>query len=177
MVLPGKDVTTQAEAEDTALGKVRLVTEADVAFNEGVIEVNLAFAREYSALARQQSTAVRGANRDPGNTAFNPTSDLPSFGGVEQAQPNFRNRIIGDVNLLDSYLRASAVMGKRISLRARVRLCTAGFGCKVPQSWKPPSGTRSYWGSSPWGSAPPWAMVPRSGGAAPWWAVTYPPVR
>lgn len=39
IVLPGKNVTTQAQADDPSLGKVRLLTEADIAFSEGVIAV------------------------------------------------------------------------------------------------------------------------------------------
>ncbi|MFN0026057.1 MAG: acetyltransferase [Acidimicrobiales bacterium] len=118
MVLPGKNVTTQVEADDPALGKVRLVTEADVAFNEGVIEVNLAFAREYTNLARTSPNSVRGASVDPGNTDFNEHSDQPSFAGIEMSAPRFPNRIIGDVNLADSAEQAASVMGRRISLRA-----------------------------------------------------------
>jgi len=71
MVLPGKNVTTQSQADNPALGKVRLVNEADVAFNEAVIEVNTAFAREYTQLYRDKPSNVRGANLDPGHTAFN----------------------------------------------------------------------------------------------------------
>ena len=118
MVLPGKNVTTQAQADDPALGKVRLVNEADVAFNEAVIEVNTAFAREYTQLYRSNPGNVLGANFDPGHTAFNPERDLPSFAGREQRVPAFRNRLIGDVNLADTFARFSSVSGSRISLRA-----------------------------------------------------------
>ncbi|WP_375503650.1 acetyltransferase [uncultured Nostoc sp.] len=120
IVLPGKNVTTQAQADDPALGKVRLLTEADIAFNEAVLEVNIAFAREYTKLARKNASNVRGINYDPGNTAFNPNQDLPELAGVPTRDPNFRNRIIGDVNLADSKMRidSTKVMGRRISLRA-----------------------------------------------------------
>jgi len=118
MVLPGKNVTTQAQADNPALGKVRLVTEADVAFNEAVIEVNTAFAREYTQLFRDSPGNVFGANFDPGHTAFNPDRDLPSFAGRELRVPAFRNRLIGDLDLADTFSRFSRVSGSRISLRA-----------------------------------------------------------
>lgn len=118
MVLPGKNVTTQAQADNPALGKVRLVNEADVAFNEAVIEVNTAFAREYTRLFRDNPSNVRGANFDPGHTEFNHARDLPSFAGQEQRLPTFRNRLIGDLDLDDTFTRFSRVSGSRVSLRA-----------------------------------------------------------
>lgn len=117
-VLPGKNVTTQAEAEDPALGKVRLISEADFSFNEAVLEVNKAFAREYTRLAQEDLSNVQGINYDPGNTTFNSSRDLPKLAGASTRDPNFRNRIIGDVNLADSRSRIDTVMGNRISLRA-----------------------------------------------------------
>jgi carbonic anhydrase/acetyltransferase-like protein (isoleucine patch superfamily) len=118
LVLPGKNVTTDAEARDPALGKVRAVNEADFAFNEAVVEVNVEFARIYTELYRDAPDAVRGVSLDPGHTDFNPDRDLPSFAGVEQAVPGHRNRIIGDVNLDDPFLRYAWASGDRISLRA-----------------------------------------------------------
>ena len=120
IVLPGKNVTTQAQADDPALGKVRLLTEADIIFNEGVLEVNVAFSREYTNLARENASNAKGINYDPGHTTFNHNRDLPSFAGIENRDPRFRNRIIGDVNLADSKSRinSTSVMGSRISIRA-----------------------------------------------------------
>jgi carbonic anhydrase/acetyltransferase-like protein (isoleucine patch superfamily) len=118
LVLPGKNVTTDAEAGDPALGKVREINEADVAFNEAVIEVNVEFARVYTKLYRENPNAVRGVSVDPGHTEFNHDRNLPSFAGVEQAVPGHRNRIIGDVNLDDPFRRYTRVSGDRISLRA-----------------------------------------------------------
>lgn len=117
-VLAGKNVTTQAEADDPALGKVRMISEADFAFNEGVLEVNVAFAREYTRLAQENLENVQGINYDPGNTTFNHDQDLPTLAGVSTRDPNFRNRIIGKVNLADSISQINTVMGNRISLRA-----------------------------------------------------------
>lgn len=82
-MLPGKDVSTQAEADDPALGKVRLINEADVAFNEAVLEVSVAFAREYTELYREDPSAVHGVSVDPGGTGFNPDRDAPTFAGEE----------------------------------------------------------------------------------------------
>ncbi len=118
LVLPGKNVTTDEQAGDPSLGYVRAVTEADVAFNEAVIEVNVAFAREYTRLHREDPNAVRGVSVDPGHTEFNHDRDLPSFAGVEEAIPGYGNRIIGDVDLADPFGEFSQVGGDRISLRA-----------------------------------------------------------
>jgi len=118
LVLPGKDVTTQAEAQDPALGEVRYINQADVEFNEAVVHVNESLAREYTELYREDPTAVTGANVDPGGSAFNPDRDLPSFAGEEQARPSFRNRVIGDVDLADDVTRFAERTGERIAIRA-----------------------------------------------------------
>ena len=118
IVLPGKDVTTQAEADDPALGKVRLINEADVAFNEAVLEVNVAFAREYTELYREDPSAVHGVSVDPGGTEFNPDRDAPVFAGTEQVDPEFHNRIIGGIDFADPLDELSRASGDRISLRA-----------------------------------------------------------
>lgn len=118
LVLPGKNVTTDAEASDPALGKVRHLTQADVAFNEAVIHVNESLARAYTELYREDPGAVHGANLDPGRTEFNPDADLPSFAGEEQARPDSRTRVIGDVDLADTYDRFTQRTGERIAIRA-----------------------------------------------------------
>ncbi len=66
IVLPGKNVTTQAQADRPALGKVRPIVEADREFNAGVVEVNVGLAREYTRLSRDDARNVLGANFDPG---------------------------------------------------------------------------------------------------------------
>ncbi|WP_375434439.1 hypothetical protein [uncultured Hymenobacter sp.] len=118
IVLPGKNVTTQAEADDPALGKVRLIVEADVLFNEGVLEVNIALAREYTRLARERASNVYGINVDPGNTPFNPTRDVPEIGGRAIRLPVFHNRIIGEVKLENTLPELIRVIGYRNSIRA-----------------------------------------------------------
>ncbi len=96
-VLSGKNVVTQAQVAT----KTAPVTEADRLFMQGVIEVNVAFARGYSQLAAEGPSNVRGINVDPGGTDFNPARDLPTLAGVPTRDPAFRSRIIGDVRLAD----------------------------------------------------------------------------
>ena len=45
-VLPGKNVTTQAEADNLALRKVAPLTEADIEGTEFSVDANTGFARE-----------------------------------------------------------------------------------------------------------------------------------
>jgi carbonic anhydrase/acetyltransferase-like protein (isoleucine patch superfamily) len=118
VVLPGKNVTTQEEADNVHLGKVRLITEADMVFAEAVIEVNTAFAREYTRLFYDRPSNVNGINYNPGNSSFNPDRNLPKLGGVLTRLPSFRNRVIGAVAMADTLDRLTSVMGERISLRA-----------------------------------------------------------
>ncbi len=116
VVLPGKNVTTNLQASSGSLGKVANLTQADVALMEGIIEVNEAFAKGYTELARADSTNVTGINYAP-VTAFNP-GGLPQIGGNITRNPNFRNRIIGNVVLEDSLASLNFKIGNRISLRA-----------------------------------------------------------
>ncbi|MDZ8189866.1 MAG: acetyltransferase [Nostoc sp. ChiSLP02] len=116
VVLPGKNVTTNSQASNGSLGKVTNLTEADVALMEGIIEVNEAFAKGYTELARADLTKVKGINQAP-VTAFN-SGGVPKLAGVETRNPNFRNRIIGNVVLEDSFTSLNYKIGNRISLRA-----------------------------------------------------------
>ncbi len=113
-VLPGKNVTTQAEADDASLGKVAAVVEADRDFMHGVIEVNVAFADTYSHLKAGETS---GINIDP-DTLFNPGQQLPALNGTPTQDSNFRNRIIGAVLLSNTLGQLDDVMGSRDSLRA-----------------------------------------------------------
>lgn len=116
VVLPGKNVTTNQEASDGSLGKVTDLTQADVSLMEGIVEVNEAFAKGYTDLARADLTNLTGINYAPA-TFFNP-GGLPKLNGVTTRKPNFRNRIIGDVVIQDSLNTLREHMGSRISLRA-----------------------------------------------------------
>ena len=123
IVLPGKNVTTQEEADDPTRGKVRYIVEADRAFNAAVVEVNVGLAREYNRLADEDPTAVRGINIDPGGNHFDQSRDAPTVEsalctGPEVRKPDFRNRIIGDVCFEDSLRRLDHRLGNSISLRA-----------------------------------------------------------
>jgi carbonic anhydrase/acetyltransferase-like protein (isoleucine patch superfamily) len=123
MVLPGKNVTTQAQADDPALGKVRPMTEADRLFNEAVLHVNVGLAREYSRLAREDPSALTGINLDPGGNDFDRTRDAPFVDsalctGPTVRRPEFRNRVIGDACFADTVPELDAAMGRRISIRA-----------------------------------------------------------
>jgi carbonic anhydrase/acetyltransferase-like protein (isoleucine patch superfamily) len=112
-VLSGKNVASQSEVEE----KTAVVTEGDRAFMHGVIEVNVAFAEKYHELAVDPGD-LTGINYDPGHTEFNHDADLPTLAGEETQDPDFRNRIIGDVRLADDWDALNKVMGQHISLRA-----------------------------------------------------------
>jgi carbonic anhydrase/acetyltransferase-like protein (isoleucine patch superfamily) len=116
ITVPGKNITTNQEASDGALGKVTNITQADVAFMEGVIEVNEAFSKGYTTLAQTNSSSVRGINDAP-TTSFNP-GGAPTLAGVITRDPNFRNRIIGNVIMQNSRAQLDQRMGSGISLRA-----------------------------------------------------------
>lgn len=112
--LPGKNIASNAEV----MAKTAPVVEADRAFMDGVIEVNVDFAREYTKLAQEDASNVTGINYDPGNTPFNPKRDLPKLAGQETRDPAFRDRIIGDVSLADTKSALDKALGSQVSLRA-----------------------------------------------------------
>ena len=116
VVLPGKNVTTNLQATSGSLGKVANLTQADVALMEGIIEVNEAFAKGYTDLARADLTNVTGINYAPA-TSFN-SGGLPQTGGSPTRDPNYRNRIIGNINFQDSLATLKNKLANRISLRA-----------------------------------------------------------
>lgn len=113
-VLPGKNVSTQAEADDPNLGKVGEVTQADRDFMHGVIEVNVEFAEQY---AHMSAAELKGINADP-NTPFNAGKQFPTLNGLPTQDTGFRNRIIGGVLLSNTLAQLDDVMGSRDSLRA-----------------------------------------------------------
>lgn len=124
VVLSGKNVTTQAQADDPALGKVIPITDGLRIFMDGVLHVNETFAREYTNLYYNNPSNVKGINYDPSDggalPSFNPTRDLPTLAGVGTRDPSYRNRIIGNVVMSDSKsnLNNTYLVGSRISLRA-----------------------------------------------------------
>lgn len=116
VVLPGKNVTTNVQATSGSLGKVVNLTQADVALMQGIIEVNEAFAKGYTDLARADLTNLTGINYAP-VTFFN-SGGLPQIGGTPTRDPNYRNRIIGNLTFQDSLATLNHKLANRISLRA-----------------------------------------------------------
>lgn len=103
-LLPGKRAETQEEADNPALGKAAYLTEEDIAFMLGVVEVNAALADGYNKLAQENPSYVRGINYDPGAVPGNERRDLPIVGGLPTQQPDtgkYTFRIIGDVHIGD----------------------------------------------------------------------------
>jgi carbonic anhydrase/acetyltransferase-like protein (isoleucine patch superfamily) len=118
-VLTGKYVRTQAEADDSTLGKVVALTDADREFMRGVLHVNTTLAAGYAALFHVSPTAVHGAGRDPGHSDFNHDADLPRFAGLAESHPEHdRVRIIGAVSLGDGYRAFLARSGRNVAIRA-----------------------------------------------------------
>jgi carbonic anhydrase/acetyltransferase-like protein (isoleucine patch superfamily) len=113
-VLMGRNIISQAQV----MAKTEPVTAADRAFMQGVLEVNVAFAKGYAQLRAEDPANVRGINYDPAGTDFNPGRDLPTMAGEPTRNPKFHNRIIGAVHLADDLRRLRRVMGRQDSLRA-----------------------------------------------------------
>ncbi len=124
VILSGKNITTQAQADDPALGKVIPITDALRKFMEGVLHVNTTFAQEYTNLSRTSASALRGINVDPGQSEhsheiFNPYRDTPVLAGVNTIAPSYRNRIIGKVRMADNFSKVNgSAYGNKIALRA-----------------------------------------------------------
>jgi carbonic anhydrase/acetyltransferase-like protein (isoleucine patch superfamily) len=140
VVLPGKNVATQADLDDPE--KVRDILGTEEVLAEAVIHVNTTLAREYTRMYSEEHASVRGINLDPGNpdkTEFNPERNLPETGatgpavphaaadaedgqrycnGTPTRDPDFRNRIIGAVCLEDSRQQLGHKLGHEVSLRA-----------------------------------------------------------
>lgn len=116
-ILPGRNVTTQAEADDPTMGKVTPVTPDDVKFMQGVLTVNLDLAHGYSQLVQLEPQAVRGIGPDP-TTPIHPEHVLPSFNGRPIELSSFPNRIIGDITIGDPLDLFASMASGRDSLRA-----------------------------------------------------------
>lgn len=136
-VLQGKNVTTQEQADDPALGKVRALVDGDVAFNVTAIDANVRHAREYSRLYREDPRQVRGIGTDPGMTAVDPDRELPAFAatplpqdplpqdplpttcqGERLERPRYRNRVIGAACFADPFPDLDRALEDGISIRA-----------------------------------------------------------
>ncbi len=131
-VLQGKDVTTQQEADDPALGKVRALVQGDVAFNATAVEANVRHAREYTRLAREDPAQVRGFGPDPGGQDQDPDRELPAVratpadpgplpdtcaGGRRVQRPRAGTRVIGAACFADSQRALDRALDDRVSIR------------------------------------------------------------
>ncbi len=146
-VLPGANVTTQAEASDPALGKVTPATDADRAALQGSLAANLSLKAGYVTLYQGQSVtgpspgvansrlgvfngnlaAITGSNNQPGSptasTRYLPPGPTPRFpspsrGLVGASLPNFTARATGDASISQRARLAQASLGRRNSIRA-----------------------------------------------------------
>ena len=94
-----------------------VVTDADLAFMDGVLHVNEALSRGYAAFRAQDVRNIQGISQNP-YTDLQPIAQTPVLAGQAVLDPSFRNRIIGQVILADTLQALSLVMGERDSLRA-----------------------------------------------------------
>lgn len=146
-VLPGKNVATNQEASDPALGKVVKVTSADLAKVTRLLSSNLSLAAGYNQLYQGQSgtgvspgvgasvtgiyngnlSAITGTSQQPGSatasTAYLPPGSAPRFpsphrGLVPGRLFGFRARVAGATNF---HARAASIahsVGRANSIRA-----------------------------------------------------------
>ena len=110
----GFNITSQ----DQVMARTVPLVAGDHDFMEGVIHVNSTFANTYAKMHADDATNSKGINFDAGNADFNPFRELPTLNGVRTRDPNFRNRIIGDVRMADTKEALEKVMGNRDSIRA-----------------------------------------------------------
>ena len=116
-VLPGRNVATQQEADDNALGKVVDVVPADGVFMQGVLTVNIDLAAGYEQLEREDPTAVLGIGPDP-ITPIHPEHFLPTFNGKPTRDASFPNRVVGEIGFADAFATFASLLGRRDSIRA-----------------------------------------------------------
>ena len=125
IVLPGKDVQTQREADDPALGKVRPITEPPTGCSTPASSRSTSAWRASTAglAARGRRRRARHQRRPRRQrlrrvSATRPTVESALCTGPEVRDPAFRNRIIGNACFEDSRARLDEVLGERISVRA-----------------------------------------------------------
>jgi carbonic anhydrase/acetyltransferase-like protein (isoleucine patch superfamily) len=110
----GFNITSQ----DQVMTRTIPLVAGDHDFMEGVIHVNSAFADTYAKMHAEDASNSKGINYDAGNADFNPFRELPTLNGVRTRDPNFRNRIIGDVRMADTKEALDKVMGDHDAIRA-----------------------------------------------------------
>ncbi len=116
-ILEGKNVTTQAEADEPALGKVTPVTDNDRHFMEDVLQVNFDLAAGYAAMEVEDANLVRGIGPSPVTSLHN-VRHFPTLEGVPTSDPLFSNRIIGQTLLSDTLVELFQKLGRRVSIRS-----------------------------------------------------------
>lgn len=146
-VLPGTNVTSQAEASDPTLGKVTAVTAADLAALSKSLTANLSLGAGYVTLYQGQSStgvnpavptsrtgifngnlaAVTGSNNQPGSatatTAYLPPGAAPRFpsprrGLARASLPGFTARATGNAAIDQRARFVQSSLGRRNSIRA-----------------------------------------------------------
>ena len=105
-------------SQDQVMARTVPLVAGDHDFMEGVIHVNSSFADTYAKMHAEDATNSKGINFDAGNADFNPFRELPTLNGVRTRDPNFRNRIIGDVRMADTKETLDKVMGNHDAIRA-----------------------------------------------------------
>jgi carbonic anhydrase/acetyltransferase-like protein (isoleucine patch superfamily) len=144
-VLPGVNVTTEAEASNPALGKVVPVTGSDLSRVTSVISDTIALAGGYASLYQGNRATgislgvdptittifngslatVEGASQEPGSAVvkFEPTAQGPKFpspsqGLVEGLLFNFPARVVGQVIFHSPATVVAQHLGGRNAIRA-----------------------------------------------------------
>jgi carbonic anhydrase/acetyltransferase-like protein (isoleucine patch superfamily) len=147
LVLPGKNVTTNEEASEPALGIVRRVTSSDLSGFTSRLTANQSLATGYNTLYQGQSATgpsvgvappspginngnlatIRGANSEPGSatasTPYLPAGASPEFlsprgGLVSAVLINYPARITGAVKFTQTAKQLAHNLGRRNSIRA-----------------------------------------------------------
>jgi len=147
LVLPGKNVTTNAEASDPALGKVVSVTSSDLSAITSRLTANQSLATGYNTLFQGQSatgadpfvpstvtgvffgnpTTITGVSSEPGSatasTPYLPAGATPKFfipdrGLVATPIHSFRARVTGAMNFNESAATLAHHLGRSNSIRA-----------------------------------------------------------
>jgi carbonic anhydrase/acetyltransferase-like protein (isoleucine patch superfamily) len=144
-VLPGVNVTTEAEASNPSLGMVVPVTAADLATIQKTLSENESLASGYTTLYQGSSatgaspganpklsginngnlSTILGAGQEPGTTlaSFEPSNSSPAFAAPNQGMPqailsNFPARITGEVEINMRAWQAAFHLGRANSIRA-----------------------------------------------------------
>jgi carbonic anhydrase/acetyltransferase-like protein (isoleucine patch superfamily) len=117
-VLPGMYIQTQAQADDTSLGKVVPVTLADILSLYNVLHVNQILAAGYAKQTVLSPKSVRGVGPSPPLPPSQPGPSTPVLAGVPTTAPAFRDRIIGDAWMTNSLRQLDRIMGRDDSIRA-----------------------------------------------------------